>query len=747
MSTEAKKRLFLRELWDDERNSVQFEELRPHSRSKYWWRCKKDGHSFQSAPSDIKSVDSCPYASGRRVLEGFNDFATREPNLVRYWHPTRNPLGPNEYQHQSNKVVWWVCSAGHEFQRPISRMVTQGPGCAYCSGKRVLAGFNDLMTHRPEIASDWHPTKNGPLNPTEVTAGSSKKVFWMCPKGHDWQASISSRTGNGTGCPYCANQFVWTGFNDLASQAPFLVSQWDVERNLKGPEEFLVSSTRKAWWRCNEGHSWETIISLRVKGAGCPICANVRVNPGETDLETRFPEIAATLHTEKNPGLDPLLVSSGSREVVWWMCPLGHEYQLSIHERTRGGGCQYCAGKKVLKGFNDFESKSPDHAKLWDRKKNAIAPDAVPFGSVKKYWFQCERGHSFAATPNSLARRSKASGCPTCVGRIVEQGFNDLATLSPDIARLWHPTRNLPLLPDAVSHASTRKVWWQCLKDPRHEWEATVSSRSRGAGCPVCVHKVIIPGVNDLETEFPELASEWHPTLNETEKPNAVSGWTPRKAWWQCSLDERHVWTASIESRASRGLGCPICSNKKTEPGLNDLASTHPHLIAEYMHSKNSVPITTINAGSHVNRWWKCVECGAEWRASPGNRTRVDSGCPRCAKPGYDATSEGYLYLLSKETLGLQQFGITNTPTRRLATHKKNGWELLDVMGPADGYWVVDIETALKNFFKDKQLLLSYDHSDKFDGYTESWNAEELSFRSLKDLLWALRDWESSRAD
>lgn len=744
MSEDADKRSFLQELWDDEKNSVQFAEMRRHSRHKYWWRCKKEGHSFQAEPSNVKSVDTCPYASGRRVLKGFNDFATREPSLASFWHPNKNPLTPDEYQHHSNKVVWWVCSAGHEFQRSISQMVTQGPGCAYCSGKKALAGFNDLATLRPDTAKDWHPTKNGLFRPTDVTVGSSKKAFWICAQGHDWEAAVSSRTGNRTGCPYCANQFVWKGFNDLASQKPSLVSEWDFERNSTGPDEYLVSSTRKAWWKCSRGHGWETIISLRVSGSGCPMCANVRVSPGENDLGTRFPEIAATLHPEKNPEINPDLVSSGSRKVAWWVCPLGHEYRLSINDRTRGGGCQYCAGKKVLKGFNDFESRTPENASRWDKQKNSATPDSVSFGSLKKYWFTCERGHSFLASPNSFARSSTASGCATCAGKTVESGFNDLGTLSPETVRLWHPTRNLPLTPADVSRASSRKVWWQCLRDASHEWEATVSSRSRGAGCPICVHRVIIAGVNDLGTEFPALASEWHPTLNETQTPGTVSGWTPRKAWWQCSQDGGHVWAASIESRRSRGLGCPICSNQKTVPGLNDLASTHPHLVAEYMDSKNSAPITTINAGSKVNRWWKCVECAAEWRASSSSRTRLGSGCPRCAKPGYDATSEGYLYLLRKETLGLQQFGITNTPTRRLATHKKNGWELLDVVGPADGYWVVDTETALKQFFKDKQLLLPYDHSDKFDGYTESWNAEGLSFRSLKELLSALRDWENS---
>ena len=101
----------------------------------------------------------------------------------------------------SNEKIWWKCSKGHEWQAMIGNR-TKGQRCPYCSGKKVLKGFNDLQTVIPDLASEWHATKNGNLKPCDVTKGSNKKVWWMCSKGHEWQACICHRS-KGAGCPYC----------------------------------------------------------------------------------------------------------------------------------------------------------------------------------------------------------------------------------------------------------------------------------------------------------------------------------------------------------------------------------------------------------------------------------------------------------------------------------------------------------------------------------------------------------------
>lgn len=62
---------------------------------------------------------------------------------------------------------------------------------------------NSLKRTNPDIAKEWHPTKNGDLTPEMVTSGSSRIVWWMKPYTDprtgkcfefEWQARIVKRT-------------------------------------------------------------------------------------------------------------------------------------------------------------------------------------------------------------------------------------------------------------------------------------------------------------------------------------------------------------------------------------------------------------------------------------------------------------------------------------------------------------------------------------------------------------------------
>ena len=149
----------------------------------------------------------------------------------------------------------------------------------------------------------------------------------------------------------------------------------------------------------------------------------------------------------------------------------------------------------------------------WDRRANLpLTPETIPYGSTKKVWWQCEKGHRWQVTVNN--RTSSHTDCPYCSGRAAWPGETDLASRFPELAREWHPTKNLPLTPERVLPGSEKKVWWRCSLG--HEWRATIHSRTDGCGCPVCANRAVAPGVNDLATQFPRLAQEWHPTKNGT---------------------------------------------------------------------------------------------------------------------------------------------------------------------------------------------------------------------------------------
>lgn len=200
-----------------------------------------------------------------------------EYDLLAQWDRARNgALTPQGVSFGSHRRVWWHCEKGHIWQAPILARRNGGCGCPVCAGKQVSAGENDLASAFPEIAGEWHPTKNGELTPQSVTAYSNRSAWWICKQGHEYRATVAHRTHAGSGCPYCANRRVWPGYNDLATTFPALAEEWHPDLNGSLTPEMLTAGNHgKVWWRCKLGHVWRAAVFSRTGGkkCGCPICA------------------------------------------------------------------------------------------------------------------------------------------------------------------------------------------------------------------------------------------------------------------------------------------------------------------------------------------------------------------------------------------------------------------------------------------------------------------------------------------
>lgn len=320
--------------------------------------------------------------------------------LLCEWHPSQNgALTSRDVAFGSKRKVWWLCERGHQWETAVCTRTSGGSGCPYCAGKRAYPGENDLASQYPDIASQWHPMKNGILTPDSVTIGSHRECWWLCEKGHEWRAMVRTRVA-GCGCPVCTNRFVLPGENDLATTYPDLAGQWHPIRNGPlTPQNVVAGTTRKVWWQCDKGHEWQAAIASRVSGIGCPVCAGKKVLPGENDLASFYPNIAKEWHSAKNGTLKPEAVSPSSNRKVWWRCPLGHEYQSVVASRTqRSNACPYCTGRKVLPGFNDLATVEPETAKQWHPTLNGpLTPEMVTAGSHRRVWWQCPNGHVWKA--------------------------------------------------------------------------------------------------------------------------------------------------------------------------------------------------------------------------------------------------------------------------------------------------------------------------------------------------------------
>ena len=206
-----------------------------------------------------------------------NLLKNNEKLMTEYNFDKNNNLNLDALTLGSDKKIWWICKNKHEWEASIGSRYRTGCGCPYCSNKKVLEGYNDLTTTNPSIAKEWNFKRNS-LLPTEIQSGSNKKVWWVCPKGHEYEASILNRTkNNGTKCPVCCNQKVLKGYNDLETLNPNLAVEFDVSKNNgKTASDFALNSGKKVWWKCkNCNFEWEATIVSRNHGYHkCPKCKN-----------------------------------------------------------------------------------------------------------------------------------------------------------------------------------------------------------------------------------------------------------------------------------------------------------------------------------------------------------------------------------------------------------------------------------------------------------------------------------------
>ncbi len=201
------KKAHLLEEWDKEKNTgLDMASISYASHQTIWWKCR-EGHTWQAKLKDRTLLDQeCPYCSGKKAWPGYNDLASQAPEVAKEWHPEKNgALTPDQVTCGSARNVWWKCSLGHEWQATVENRAMKGNACPYCSGRKAWPGYNDLETLYPALAKQWHPTMNQRLKPTAIRPGCGRKVWWMCPEGHVWEARVFSRTSKkGAGCPICA---------------------------------------------------------------------------------------------------------------------------------------------------------------------------------------------------------------------------------------------------------------------------------------------------------------------------------------------------------------------------------------------------------------------------------------------------------------------------------------------------------------------------------------------------------------
>jgi hypothetical protein len=276
------------------------------------------------------------------------------PNLAAEWHPTLNgDLSPRDVSYGSGRRVWWKCPKGfdHQWQSTPNSRTAGESGCPFCAG-RCVSATNNLSKLFPAIAAEWDFERNGDLSPSEVLAGSTRRVWWKCKNGDDhvWLMSPHDRTESLLACPFCRGRRA-SSTNSLETVAPLVAAEWHPTRNGElSPRDFTAGSARKIWWRCRRDakHEWRASIANRVgHRSGCPICARKRPPNGAT-LAEREPILSLEWHPTKNGARTPAHYARDSSVSAWWRCRQGHIWRARICSRTgpRRRGCPECRRPK-----------------------------------------------------------------------------------------------------------------------------------------------------------------------------------------------------------------------------------------------------------------------------------------------------------------------------------------------------------------------------------------------------------------
>lgn len=551
---------------------------------------------------------------------------SRFPAVAAEWNWERNgSLTPKEITAFNDRKVWWRCDSGHEWNARIANRA-RGSGCPYCAGKRASPERN-LASEFPELATEWHPTKNGTATPELATPFSGAKRWWKCSHGHEWKATIASRS-SGRSCPYCWKHSSRPELRVLAELETIFDSVLR-RRRIAGTEVDLLIQKYSigieydgSYWhrdleerdrKKNKTLSQVGIRLLRVREEPLPMLSDLDIGCGKRaflkrDMDELFRRISQFCDTPDLKKIDAYIAKRRFQNPEVYK--------------------QYVSTIRNPIPEDSLETRHPNVAEEWDYTKNApLLPEHFSRGSQEKVWWRCPKGHSWQ-TP-ILTRTINGSGCPYCAGNLATEKTN-LMTKVPRIASEWDYEKNSPIQPDEVTPYSNRNVWWKCSRG--HSWQSRIASRVRSyAKCPYCSGR-IASNLRSFATEHPELADQWHPTKNGELRPTEVTPASGRMAWWQCG--QGHEWKASVNAR-HKGRGCPYCSGRKVSRE-NNLAIRFPTIATEWDIEKND-PLrpNQFTYGSKRKVWWKCCN-GHSWIASINSRTNKAHmrGCPSCARIG-----------------------------------------------------------------------------------------------------------------
>lgn len=277
-----------------------------------------------------------------------------------------------------------------------------------------------------------------------------------------------------------------------------------------------------------------------------------------------------------------------------------------------------------------IESNSPALA-WWDAETNSLHDlnTATVLANRGCAWVCPKCGHHFAASIRSMTQWLK---CPECKVRDSEERARKRAieyatpvASVPELLEAWDDEAD-PHLVMVGGHMLRR------FKCPEGHHPRATPGLYMKSGCPSCrsAHTRAQENRPKLADELPEIAMQWHPTLNGKWTPENVGPNSKRLVWWKAACC-CHQWQEEVNQRNKRPRYlCPEC-----ETVLDSLAWFDPGMAAEWSpeNPASAWQVRPTGATGFLPSWVCAVDPRHQWQASLASRY-AGSDCPECRLVG-----------------------------------------------------------------------------------------------------------------
>lgn len=577
--------------WNYDKNTKMPTEVTSGSKDYVWWICPECGETWQArvcsshgrilCRSCLKKLQVKTYR--KTILrDGNNTLMSKYPVIAQEWSYEKNGITkPSDVVPTTQDQFWWDCPICKQpyLASVVSRTV-RGKGCPICK-KMFHTSFPEQAVYYyisklfDNVINAYHPDWLKGSQEIDIFIPSIKLgIEYDGAKWH--KTKISADTQKGLAIyAHGINLIRIREFGlDLLDDKSYIINTLKPD----GSDKYIDVFINQLVEYIESNYQITNSISININRDRYKIYSLFVNEKKENSILDLYPNIASEWNYEKNYPLKPENVFPGSDIKVSWICKkCGFKWEANIYDRCKGNhGCRRCAGFVVWPGHNDLATMRPCLIAEWDPIKNTSSCSEVSYRSDKKaFWICSVCGSSYSAR---IADRSDGSSCPYCSHTKPIKGKNDLKTLYPEVARRWDYDKNENKKPEDYLPQSNVSVYWKCNKCGQSVL-APIYSKIKKPGCPYCDGHKVLPGFNDLETVFPQIAKEWDWNTNKI-MPSQVHCGSKTSYAWICSTCG-HKWKAQVSDRTGKGSGCRECSIKKRSKAVVQM-DNNGNVINEY---------------------------------------------------------------------------------------------------------------------------------------------------------------------